>query len=152
MLISSADVAIIFSAIAVLIGAYATYRNSTRKADLERLQARILDTEKRLADTEKRANDNERRANEYKNDVRLIGESIVRERAETARRLSIIVSDGNSKIQKVVIILEKVLIDMEAATGTKPDIDLETLKRLVVIDSVTGQLGPIDAEAVKHSL
>lgn len=156
MQITSADVAILFSAIAVLIGAYATYRNSVRKAEFDRLQARVLDTEKRLAESEQRAAinerraiDGERRAEDYRSDVVQIGESLLRERNETARRLAIIVSDGNAKIQKVVIVLEKVLTDLETATGAKPDIDLDALRRLVVIDSVTGQLGPIDVEAVK---
>lgn len=156
MQITSADVAIVFSAFAVLIGAYATYRNSVRKSEFDRLQQRISDTERRLAEAEKRASDNERRAidserraAEYQQDVRQIGEAFLKERTETARRLAIIVSDGNSKIQKVVIVLEKVLTDLETATGAKADIDLDALRRLVVIDSVTGQLGPIDAEAVK---
>lgn len=154
---TSDNVAVMISAVAILLGAYATYRNTVRKAEFDRLQARVVDTEKRLAeadkrsaDNERRALDSERRADEYRNDVVQIGEALVRERTETERRLAIIVSDGNAKIQKVVIVLEKVLVDMEAATGSKPDIDMDALKRLVVIDSVTGQLGPIDAEAVKN--
>lgn len=168
MVFTSSDLAIIISAFAVLLGAYATYRNSVRKVDferlqknrdeeIERLQERIVDTEKRLAASENRSNENERRAldserraEEYKNDVRQIGEAFLKERTETARRLALIVQDGNAKIQKVVIVLEKVLGDMESATGTKPDIDLDALKRLVVIDSVTGQLGPIDVQAAKR--
>lgn len=150
MIFTSSDLAIIISAFAVLLGAYATYRNSVRKSEFEKLQARVVETEKRLADAERRASDNERRAFEYRNDVIQIGEAIETERKENARRLAIIVSDGNAKIQKVVIVLEKVLTDLEAATGAKPDIDLDALKRLVVIDSVTGQLGPIDVQAVRR--
>jgi hypothetical protein len=143
--------------VAVLIGAYATYRNSVRKSEFERLQARVVDTERRLAESEARAAANERRAldsehraDEYRQAVVKIGEAMVEERTETARRLALIVSDGNAKIQKVVIVLEKVMSDLEAATGTKPDIDMEALKRLVVIDSVTGQLGPLDVAAVRR--
>jgi hypothetical protein len=158
MTFTSGDLAIIISACAVLIGAYATYRNSVRKSEFERLQARVVETERRLADAEgrataneRRALDSERRAADYRQAVVKIGEEMVRERDETARRLAIIVTDGNSKIQKVVIVLEKVMSDLEAATGVKPDIDMDALKRLVVIDSVTGQLGPIDVEAVKRA-
>ena len=147
---SSSDLAVIISAVAVLLGAYATYRNSVRKSEFEKLQQRVVETEKRLADAERRATDNERRAFEYRNDVVQIGEAMVRERTETARRLALIVSDANAKIQKVVIVLEKVLIDLETATGSKPDIDMDALRRLVVIDSVTGQLGTIDIEAVRR--
>lgn len=147
---SSSDLAVIISAIAVLLGAYATYRNSVRKSEFEKLQQRVVETEKRLADAEQRAADNERRAFEYRNDVVQIGEAMVRERTETARRMALIVTDGNAKIQKVVIVLEKVLTDLETATGTKPDIDLDALKRLVIIDNVTGQLGSIDIEAVNR--
>lgn len=150
MIFTASDLAIVFSALAVLFSGYAAYRNSVRKAEFEKLQARVVETEKRLADAERRASDNERRAFEYRNDVIQIGEAIEAERKENARRMAIIVSDGNAKIQKVVIVLEKVLTDLEAATGTKPDIDLDALKRLVVIDSVTGQLGSLDVEAVKR--
>lgn len=153
---TSDNLAVIISAIAILMGAYATYRNTVRKTEFDRLQYRVLDTEKRLAESDKRASDNERRAidnehraDEYREDIQQLGRAIDSERKENARRLAIVVTDGNTKIQKVVIVLEKVLADMEAATGSRPDVDLDALKRLVVIDSVTGQLGPIDVAAVK---
>lgn len=153
----SLDLIGLASFIGAILLALSTYLNSVRKAEFDRLQNRVVDTEKRLAeaekraaDSERRAMDNERRAEEYRNDVVQIGEAMVRERAETARRLALIVADGNAKIQKVVIVLEKVLEDVEASTGSRPDIDLDALKRLVVIDNVTGQLPPIDVQAAKR--
>lgn len=136
------------SFIAVLLAAYATYRSSIRKAELERLNARVVDLEKRLADSEQRANDNEQKAIDYRQDVIKLGEQLERERHESIRRLGLVAADGNAKINKVVIILEKVLIDVEATTGNKPDVDLEALKRLAV-STATDKLGPIDVHAVK---
>src|SRR5512139_8659 len=147
MLVSGADLAVIVSAIAVLLGAYATYRNSVRKAEFERLQARVVELEKRLADAEQRATDNERRALEYRRDVIKLGEQLEKERLESIRRLGLVSDDGNAKIRKVVLVLEQVLLDFEASTGAKPDVDLESLKRLVVIDHVTDRLGTIDVHA-----
>lgn len=140
----------IASFVAVILAAYATYRNSTRKTELDRLGARVVELEKRLADSDKRASDNEARALEYRGDVIKIGEQLDKERHENMRRLAIVAKDGNQKINKVVFILERVLIDMEQATGTKPDVDIEALKRLVVIDHVTGPLGALDAEAARN--
>ena len=150
MVFTSSDLAIIISAFAVLLGAYATYRNSVRKAEFEKLQARVVETEKRLADAERRASDNERRAFEYRNDIIQIGEAIEVERKENARRLALIAEDANAKINKVVLVLEKVVVDFEAAAGRPADVDMEALKRLVVLDHFTGQLGPIDVQAVKR--
>lgn len=150
MQFTSGDVAVIISAFAVLIGAYATYRNSVRKTEFDKLQARVVETEKRLADAEKRANDNERRALEYRQDVIQIGEQIEAERKENARRLALVAEDGNQKINKVVIVLEQVLKDFESSTGNTPDVDIDALRRLVVIDHVTDRLGPIDASAVRR--
>lgn len=150
MVFAASDLAIIFSAIAVLFSGYAAYRNSVRKAEFEKLQARVVETEKRLADAERRASDNERRAFEYRNDVIQIGEAIETERKENARRLALIAEDANGKINKVVLVLEKVINDFEAAAGRPADVDIEALKRLVVLDHFTGQLGPIDVQAVKR--
>lgn len=140
----------IASFLAIVMAALATYVSSTRRAEIDRLQTRIAELEKRVADSDKRANDNEARALEYREDVIRIGEQLDRERHENMRRLAIVAKDGNQKINKVVFVLEKVLQDVEAATGTKPDIDIEALKRLVVIDHVTGPLGALDAEAARN--
>ena len=141
----------IASFIAILLAAYATYRSSTRKAELDRLNARVVDLEKRLADSEQRANDNEQKAIDYRQDVIKLGEQLERERHESIRRLSLVAADGNSKINKVVIILEKVVSDVEAATGTRPDVDLDALKRLAVV-MATDKLGTIDVHAVKKHI
>src|SRR5512139_2496443 len=146
---SSADIAIIVSALAVFLGAVATYRNSVRKSEFDRLQTRVVDLEKRLADAEQRANDNELKAIGYRKDVIKLGEQLEKERHESIRRLGLVSADGNDKINKVVIVLEKLATDFEMATGTKPDIDLVALKRLAVIDHVTDRLGTIDVHAVR---
>jgi uncharacterized protein YigA (DUF484 family) len=138
------------SFIAVVLAAYATYRNTTRTAEIARLQERIADLEKRLADAEQRANSNEQKAIDYRQDVIKLGEQLEAERHESLRRISLVAADGNAKIAKVVIVLERVVIDFEAATGSKPDIDLEALKRLTVIENVTDRLGPIDVHAVRR--
>lgn len=143
MQFTSGDIAVICSAIAVLFGAVATYRSSVRKADFDKLQTRVVETERRLSDSEHRANDNERRALEYRQDVIKIGEQMELERRENARRLALVAEDGNTKINKVVLVLEKVIRDFEAVAGRTPDVDLEVLKRLVVLDHVTGPLGPL---------
>lgn len=152
MQVSGADVAVIVSAIAVLLGAYATYRNSVRKAEFERLQARVVELEKRLTDAEQRATDNERRALEYRRDVIKLGEQLEKERLESIRRLGLVSADGNAKITKVVIVLERVIQDFEAATGSRPDIDLEALKRLAVIENVTDRLGTLDVHAARSMM
>ncbi len=149
MTFSSGDVAVIVSAIAVLIGAYATYRNSVRKTQFDDLQKRVVETERRLADAEKRASDNEQRALDYRQDIIRIGEQMDAERHENARRLALVSEDGNNKINKVVLVLERVLKDFEAATGHMADVDIEALKRLTVLDHFTGRLPPLDVEAVK---
>lgn len=149
MQVSGADVAVIVSAFAVLIGAYATFRNSVRKTEFDKLRERVVELEKRLADAEERALDNERRALEYRKDVIKLGEQLEAERYESIRRLGLVSADGNAKINKVVIVLEKVIADFESATGSRPDVDLETLRRLAVIDHITDRLGTIDVHAVR---
>jgi hypothetical protein len=150
MVFTSGDLAVICSAIAVLFGAFATYRNSVRRADFEKLLTRVTETEKRLADSERRASDNEQRALEYRQAVIKIGEQMSAERHENSRRLALVAQDGNSKINKVVLVLEQVLKDFEAVVGRTPDVDIDALKRLVVNDHVTGQLGYIDVQAVRN--
>lgn len=142
------DISEVASLIAVLLAAYATYRNSTRKAELDRLNARVVDLEKRLADSDQRANDNEHRAIEYREAVIKLGEELNNERHETMRRMAMIAQDGNQKINKVVIVLEKVIKDLEAAGG-KSDVDMDALRRLAV-DNITGPLGPIDIDALNR--
>jgi hypothetical protein len=78
-----------------------------------------------------------------------IGEQMEAERRENARRLALVAQDGNMKINKVVLVLEKVIHDFEAVAGCTPEIDLDALKRLVVTDHITGQLGAIDVQAVR---
>ena len=138
------------SFVAVILAAYATYRNTTRKAEFDRLSERVVDLEKRLADAEQRATDNEHKAIEYREDIIQIGQRMQQERDENTRRLMLVAQDAADKINRVVIVLEKVIKDFECATGTTPDVDMEALKRLVRIDHVTGPLGPIDVEAVRR--
>src|SRR5512139_2611938 len=138
------------SFIGAILLSLSTYLNSVRKAEFERLQARVVEAEKRQADSDKRAADNERRAFEYRNDVIHIGEQIEAEQRENARRLAMVAEDGNRKINQVVLVLEKVLKDFESATGRENDVDIEALKRLVVIDHITGPLETIDTSAVKR--
>jgi hypothetical protein len=133
------------SFIAVILAALATYASSTRKAEIDRLSARVVDLEKRLSDAEQRANDNER-SDRYRQDV--IKRQQLEKVYESIRRLNL-VSDGNNKIRMVVLALEKLFDDFETATGTKPDLDLEALKRLSVIDHVTDRLGTIDVHAAR---
>lgn len=147
---TSADIALLFSAFAVLVGAYATYRNSVRKVEYERLSARVVDLEQRLASAEQRANANEQKALDYRKDVIKLGEQLERERYESIRRLGLVSQDGNDKIRKVVIVLEKLATDFEMATGRQADVDLEALRRLAVIDHITDRLGTIDVHAVKQ--
>lgn len=144
------SIAEIASFVAVILAAYATYRNSTRKSELDRLNDRVRDLEKRLADSDRRASDNEARAIEYREDVIKLGEQLDKERRDNMRHLAIVAKDGNQKINKVVFVLEQVLVDVEQATGTKPDVDIEALKRLVILDHVTGPLGSLDEEAVRN--
>ena len=140
----------IASFVAVLLAAYATYRNSISKAEQERLNMRVVELEKRLADSEQRANDNERKAIEYREDVIKLGEQMERERKDNTRCLAIVAQDADQKIKKVVFALEMVIAEFESTMGRKPEVDFEALKRLAVIDHITGQLGPIDVEAVKN--
>jgi hypothetical protein len=146
--VTADGIALILSALAMLLGAYATTRNAIRKAEYDRLSARVVELEKRLAESDKRATDNEHHALEYRQDVIKLGEQLEAERYESIRRLSLVAADGNDKISKVVIVLEKLAMDFEIKTGTKADVDLEALRRLTVI-SVTDRLGTIDVHATR---
>lgn len=142
-------IAEIASFVAVILAAYASYRTTTRKAEVDKLQERIAELEKRLADTEQRATANEHRALDYRKDVIRLGEQLEAERLESIRRLSLMAQDGNKKINAVVIVLEKLIADYESETGKRADVDLEALQRLTV-KLATDRLGTIDIHAVRQ--
>lgn len=152
---SIGDWVVLFGAISALIGSVllsiANYRNSVRKADfeevkddLDRATSRIVDTEARLAQAEARANSAERRADEYRQDVQKMGDALVRERAINNRNLAIVAQDSESKIEKMLLVIENLYETIETATGTPPDVDLAALRKMMVLDHITGPLGPID--------
>lgn len=146
---------ILLGAVSALIGSVlvsaANYRNSVKRSDfdelkddLDRSKARIVDTEARLAQTESRANSAERRADEYRQDVQQLGRAIERERAISNRNLAIVAQDAESKIDKMLLVIENLYAAIEAATGKPPDVDMAVLRKMMVLDHITGPLGPID--------
>lgn len=95
--------------------------NNQRERD--EFQKRLTDAESRIARAERRAAESDSQANEFRKDVIRLGERLTRERKE-----------HQSKINKLVIIIEKLFEQLKEATGKEPDVDLEALKQMVVID------------------
>jgi hypothetical protein len=131
---SAAEYIGLVSACAILIGAAATYRNSVRKADFDRLQARVVDAETRLAKSESRASTSEQRALESRIDIIHLGEELSRERTGNATRLAELEKSYQVKINKLVLVIESLFNQLKTATGSEPDIDLDALRQMVVID------------------
>lgn len=152
---NTADLVILFGSASALIGsilvALANYRNSVRRADFDRALARIVDTEARLAQAESRAATNEsranasdRRADEYRQDVQNLGNAIERERTLNTRNLGMVARDAETKIEKMLLVIEDLYRTIEQTTGTPPNVDMASLRKLMVLDHVTGPLGKID--------
>jgi gas vesicle protein len=87
-------------------------------------QERMTDAESRLARAERRAGESEKQAHEFRQDVILLGERLARERAEY-----------QNNINKLVLIIEAMYNRMVAAE-LNPEIDLDVLKRLYVVERV----------------
>jgi hypothetical protein len=145
---STADVVVLVGAFSALIGSVlisvANYRNSVRKADLDRALARITDTEARLAQTEHRATTSEIQAQAFRHDVIQLGEQLDHERKLNDRNLAIVAKDAETKIEKLLIVIEDMYATIEKTQGTPPDVDMLALRKMIVIDHVTGPLGPIN--------
>ena len=92
------------------------------KTDHEAMSSRLAEAENRLARAERRAGESERQAHEFRQDVIQLGERLERERKESQAR-----------INKLVIIIESLFKKLQAA-GVEPDLDLEDLKRMYVIE------------------
>lgn len=153
--VNTADLVILFGSLSALVGsilvALANYRNSVKRADFDRALARIVDTEARLAQAESRAATNEsranasdRRADEYRQDVQKLGEAIERERTLNTRNLGMVARDAEAKIEKMLLVIEDLYRTIEQTTGTPPNVDMAALRKLMVLDHVTGPLGQID--------
>lgn len=89
--------------------------------ELVKLQRRATEMENRLAREEKRTVDAESQANEFRQSVVKLHDELVSERY-----------DSQMRINKLVLIIENLLIRMKMA-GIEPDIDLEDLKRMVIV-------------------
>jgi len=94
------------------------------QADWRAFQERMTDAESRLARAERRAGESEKQAHEFRQDVILLGERLARERAEY-----------QNNINKLVLIIEAMYNRMVAAE-LNPEIDLDVLKRLYVVEKV----------------
>jgi hypothetical protein len=159
----AAALTLLLGSIGTLIGtmflAAATYRNSVRKVDFDRVLenladvksdydrvlVRLAESEARLAKTESRANDAEHRAGEYRDDIQRLGRSIEHERTLANRNLAIVAQDAQSKIEKMLLLIEDLYHRIETETGRPPNVDLGTLRKMIgLIDHVTGPLGQID--------
>lgn len=94
------------------------------QSDWRAFQERMTDAESRLARAERRAGESEKQAHEFRQDVILLGERLARERAEY-----------QNNINKLVLIIEAMYNRMVAAE-LNPEIDLDVLKRLYVVEKV----------------
>lgn len=145
---STADIVVLLGAASALIGSVflslSTYRNSVRKSDLDRALARITDTEARLAQAEHRATTSEIQAQSFRHDVIQLGEQLDHERKLSDRNLAIVAKDAETKIEKLLIVIEDMYASIETATGTPPDVDMVALRKMIIVEHVTGPLGPIN--------
>lgn len=145
---STADIVVLLGAASALIGSIflslSTYRNSVRKSDLDRAVARITETEARLAQAEHRATTSEIQAQAFRHDVIQLGEELDKERKQNDRNLAIVAQDAEQKIEKLLIVIEDMYATIETATGTPPDVDMVALRKMIIVDHVTGPLGPIN--------
>lgn len=145
---STADIVVLLGALSALIGSIlisaANYRNSVRKSDLDRALSRITDTEARLAQAEHRATTSEIQAAAFRHDVIQLGEQLDHERKLSDRNLAIVAKDAETKINKLLIVIEDMYASIETATGTPPDVDMVALRKMIIVEHVTGPLGPID--------
>lgn len=96
------------------------------QTDRAAFQARLTDAESRLARAERRAGESEKQAHEFRQDVIRLGERLARERSEY-----------QNNINKLVVIIEAMYNRMVAAE-MNPEIDLDVLKRLYVVEKVPG--------------
>jgi hypothetical protein len=131
---SAGEIVGIVSALTILIGALATYRNSVRKSDFDRLQARVVEAEHRLAQAETRATAFERQANEARTDIIQLGEALTKEREESCKRICEMERAYQLKINKLVLIIESLFKQMQAAGLEPADVDLEDLKMMYVVE------------------
>jgi hypothetical protein len=95
------------------------------RTDWVDFQARMTDAEGRLARSERRVGESEKQAHEFRQDVIHLGERLAKERTEY-----------QSNINKLVVIIEAMFNRMVSA-GLDPEVDLEVLKRLYVIDKAS---------------
>lgn len=142
------EIVVLLSALGALIGSVllssANYRNSVRKADFDRLIARTTETEARLAQAEHRATTAEIQAATFRQDVIDIGEALAKERKMSDRNLGIVAKDAEEKISKLMIVIEDLYNRIESVTGVPPDVDMSALRKIIIVDHVTGPLGPIN--------
>lgn len=153
---SIADAVVLFGALGALIGSIlvssANYRNSVRKADFDRLIARIAETEARLAQAEHRATTAEIQAATFRQDVLEIGYQLEKERKLSDRNLAIVAKDAEQKMEKLLVVVEDLYQRIEQAGGTLPEVDMSALRKMIgLVDHITGPLGPIDLADLMRS-
>jgi hypothetical protein len=129
---NSADVALLITAIggscAAIITAIAALRNSnSNAAKAETSEERIKKLEDDLADELKRRETDRR-------NIIVIGEELSNTRYDASA---------------LAMLVNQLFNQFKAATGTAPEVDIEMLRHLRTIGYITGQLGPLDVEAVK---